>query len=132
MNTPITFASVKVMRSFDYCHFEVSLSTSFEGISMPSEMITTAGITVAVVDDLRKEAARLADKAVAQYQKAKEVASRVESFKSKYEFASAIHTPEDQRTPEEKAVIKYQSDVAFASKFDYDYEDDYEEPSLDE
>ncbi len=53
-------ASVKVMRSYDYCHFEVALSTQCS--------------TMGGIDDLRKDAARLVDKAVAQYITAKEAA----------------------------------------------------------
>lgn len=52
-------ASVKVMRSYDYCHFEVSLSID-------------DAATDADVDELRKRAARLVDKAVRQYVLAKD------------------------------------------------------------
>jgi hypothetical protein len=50
----IEFGSVKVMRSHDYCHFEVVLTSSEAN-------------TPQLVDELRKTAARLADKAVEQY-----------------------------------------------------------------
>lgn len=52
--------SVKVMRSFDYCHFEICLGDS-----------EAAADDIARADELRKEAARLADKAVRQYKIAK-------------------------------------------------------------
>lgn len=65
METPkIEMASVKVMRSHDYCHFEVSLTSS--EANKPEE-----------VDALRKVAARLTDKAVRQYQIAKINASKL-------------------------------------------------------
>lgn len=54
----IEIATVKVMRSYDYCHFEVCLSSS-------------SASTPDAVDGLRKQAARLADKAVDQYRIAK-------------------------------------------------------------
>jgi hypothetical protein len=68
--TPITIsvASVKVMRSHDYCHFEVALSATIDdGLERPVQ-----------VDELRKTAARLADKAVEQYKVAKLNAERLE------------------------------------------------------
>ena len=52
-------ASVKVMRSFDYCHFEICLTMNEEGAFYSTE----------AVDNLRKEAMRLADKTVEQYKK---------------------------------------------------------------
>ena len=58
----ISGASVKVMRSYDFCHFEVSLSSVNDG-----------EISSVEVDELRKEAARLADKAVEQYKIAKKL-----------------------------------------------------------
>jgi hypothetical protein len=47
-------ASVKVMRSYDYCHFEVCLSLDKE-------------MTLGEINNMRKDAARLADEAVRQY-----------------------------------------------------------------
>ena len=108
----LTTATVKVMRSHDYCHFEVSLSTD------------TAN-TISEVDSLRKEAARLADKAVEQYKVAKSAANRIEAFKSKWQLEMANEVPESERTPEMKAIIKFHNDEAFRSRFTYDYEDDY-------
>jgi hypothetical protein len=114
----IDFASVKVMRSHDYCHFEVSLSTSLDGIG-PEHHANT-------VDELRKTAARLADKAVDQYKIAKVVAGQSESVKQNLRLEAALKTPESERSPTEKAIVKYHQDAAFRSRFDYDYEDDYE------
>lgn len=53
-------ASVKVMRSYDYCHFEVVLSL---------RETEKTFITADDVNSLRIEAARLADEAVRQYKK---------------------------------------------------------------
>ena len=115
----ITNASVKVMRSYDYCHFEINLASDISDLNNQGQIVA--------VDDLRKQAARLADKAVQQYKVAKTVAEKLESVKSDWNLKMAKSTPEDQRTPSEKAIIKYHSDAAFAAQFDYDYEDDYDE-----
>lgn len=116
MAPAIQAASVKVMRSHDYCHFEVCLSSS--GAS-----------TLEGVDALRKEAARLADKAVEQYKAAKAAAALLDKMRSKHELRWAEQTPESERTPTQKAIIKFHQDADFAARFHYDYEDDYEGPT---
>lgn len=120
---PLTIsATVKVMRSHDYCHFEIVL-----GISASNGSLTTVDI-----DETRKEAARLADKAVEQYKIAKAAQSARSSIKEGWRLAQAQGTPENERSPQEKAVIKYHQDQAFRARFDYDYDDDYEQPDEDE
>lgn len=126
---PITRASVKVMRSFDYCHFEVVLGSDAE-VELTqidgSTVHVRQPLTTAQVDVLRKAAARLADKAVAQYKVAKAAAARLERMEDRrYLLERAIATPEGERSPEEMALIKYCQDEAFASRFRYDYEDDW-------
>lgn len=101
------------MRSHDYCHFEVCLSSS-------------EATTPELVDALRKEAARLADKAVSQYRVAKASDQRREKIKEGWRLEQALKTPEDERSLTEKAIIKYHQDAAFAARFDYDYQDDYD------
>lgn len=119
MNPPtIDTASVKVMRSHDYCHFEVCLSSS--DARTPEE-----------VDALRKEAARLADKAVNQYRTAKAARARLDSINEKWRLKEAQAKPQGARTPTEKAIIKYHADAAFAARFDYDYQDDFS-PSIED
>jgi hypothetical protein len=120
MKTPtqkinIESASVRVMRSYDYSHFEVCLTSS-------------SATTPQGVDELRKAAQRLADHAVEQFKTAKSSAERRETMKQEWLLKQAEDTPETERTPEAKAIIKYHADAAFASQFDYDYEDDYEQP----
>lgn len=66
----IDVAGVKVMRSYDYCHFEITLSGSLGG--------TPELERFKAIDEMRKEAARLADKAVEQYKVAKRWASKME------------------------------------------------------
>jgi len=120
MNIPeikIEFGSVKVMRSHDYCHFEVVLTSSEAN-------------TPQLVDELRKTAARLADKAVKQYQQAKRAAMRVERQQSDLSWRKSLaeKTPEAERSPEQKADIKAYNDIQFAAQFDYqdDWQDDEE------
>ncbi len=116
-------ASVKVMRSFDYCHFEVNLGST--------EPIDFAG-----VDAMRKEAARLADKAVNQYKIAKRNAERVnheeytrEKLVRRMSFIRG--QPETQRTIEEQAELKAFDDAAYAARRSYDYEDDWQDDQDD-
>lgn len=123
MNDEIPFsnASVKVMRSHDYCHFEVCL-----GCDQP--------VSAKAVDDMRKEAARLADKAVAQYKISKRAAEEYFRESENYEYdtrrAKIIEDkPETERTVDEKAFLKAFEDREFhASRYDYDYEDGYDPP----
>jgi hypothetical protein len=117
MNPAIETASVKVMRSHDYCHFEVSLSSS-------------SANTPELVDELRKTAARLADKAVSQYRIAKNNASRLLS--EKYERDAVIDNvkryreiPELERTVKMQAAIKAFDDATWEAGHRYDYEDEW-------
>jgi hypothetical protein len=121
----IKTASVKVMRSHDYCHFEVVLGTS------------DADLTTQQIDDLRKTAARLADKAVAQYVTAKEAeAKRTNAGYSLARYAKECEPieakPEEERTPEEKATLKHFRDLIHFSRRHYDYEDEWDNSDWDE
>jgi len=112
------------MRSHDYCHFEVCLSSS-------------SATTPEAVDELRKTAARLADKAVEQYKVAKENAELALNDKSKlerirYRHRDVLEKPEGERTPEEKALVKAIEDRAHFNRRRYNYEDDWQEPDLDD
>lgn len=114
MSVNITEASVKVMRSYDYNHFEVRLSAT--GIETTDE-----------VDELRKQAARLADRAVAQYKimKTKSTAYMDVGLQQK---AQAImeNYPMSEWTPEQKAIVKRAEDNAYWAQNDYNYQDDWE------
>ena len=121
----INTASVKVMRSHDYCHFEVNLAASVDCPPDSPEWFQQ-------VDALRKNAARLADKAVEQYKVAKRQheASDATFAGLEYEAIRASNTPEDQRTPEEKAAIKALADFRYNERR-YNYEDDWQEAYRD-
>ncbi len=64
MNTIVKNASVKVMLSYDYSHFEVSMQVENE-----------SGLSLKDIDEARKSCQRLADKAVGQYKTAKAAAA---------------------------------------------------------
>lgn len=107
-------ASVKIMLSYNYCHFEIALS---------DETVKT----FAEIDGLRKDAQRLADKAVHQYQVAKREASNMiyGGRKTEVEKAAKIvreNFPKSEWTPEQKAVLKAWEDFQY-----YDYQDDWPE-----
>lgn len=110
--------SVKMMRSYDYCHFEVCLSSDEEK-------------TIEEVDDMRKEAARLADKAVKQYAEWKNFHSWIyhDTFELKRlrsTVAEIREIPESEWTPEQKSKIKLIQDINFHREREYDYEDDWD------
>lgn len=115
--------SVKVMRSHDYCHFEIVL-----GFAAPASL--------EYVDELRKNAARLADKAVEQYKIAKKDAERRASdFRQRcYDKPTITEIrakAETDRTPEEQAQLKAYDDAVFAANRRYDYEDVWDEQDDD-
>jgi hypothetical protein len=116
---PIAGASVKVMRSHDYCHFEVNLSAS-------------GPVTLAEVDALRKDAARLVDKAVEQYKKAKEDSQFHERWDADREWKlkridSIREKPEADRTPQDLADLKAWDDGVHRDSRRYDYQDDWDD-----
>ena len=98
------------MKSFDYSHFEIQLST-------------TEPCSLRDVDDLRKEAARLADHAVAQYKVAKELATTESNLESRAGWIIEQVREEDW-TPEQKATVKELRDAQHRRRT-YDYQDDW-------
>lgn len=124
-NTPVDGASVKIMRSFDYCHFEVCLSLE------PGDVITSDQ-----VDNLRKDAMRLVDKAVEQYKVAKETRENADAAEIEVSLylkkAQVIkeNFPVSEWTPEQKAIVKRAADIEFVRNLNYDYEDDWQEPRV--
>jgi hypothetical protein len=117
----INTASVRILRSFDYCHFEITLGL----------LEANAPIGLDEVDGLRKEAARLADKAVEQYKVKKNDLEQHEEDETMVndfaEEAAAIEKkPETDRTPDEQASLKQFKDAQFRLSRQYDYEDNWE------
>ena len=109
-------ASIKVMNSYYYCHFEVALSVE--------------DVEITDVDLLRKEAQRLVDKAIKQYKIAKRVAQidvtpshelirKVKAIKENF--------PQSEWSPEQQATVKEYEDRNFRASLSYDYQDDWDD-----
>jgi hypothetical protein len=120
MSTKITSTSVKVMQSYNYCHFEVAMSLENE-----------EGLSTADIDEARKKCQRLTDKAVQQYKVAKDMAAKREGAdykKQSFENQCRAIAQKDEgdRTINEMAMLKQYQDESWQSQFDYsyDYDDD--------
>ncbi len=112
-------SSVKIMRSYDYCHFEIALGCD-------------VNMTIDQMNDLRKQAALLVDEAVRQYKKAKaaedlrdQLERRVDRF---LERVNEIQQkPESDWSPEEAAIMRSYADGEFwreVEEADYWYDED--------
>ncbi|MBN1625007.1 MAG: hypothetical protein JW944_00670 [Deltaproteobacteria bacterium] len=110
--------SVKVMNSYDYCHFEICLGTDED-------------LTIDQVNELRKDAQRLVDKSVAQYKIAKNHIPYQDGKHADLERKVKIikeNFPTSEWTPEQKATVKALDDFRF-----YDYQNDWDDnPYYDE
>jgi hypothetical protein len=113
-------ASVRVMNSYDYCHFEIVLSADGE-------------VTPKEVDEMRKTAQRLVDKAIGQYTTAKDCARRATRLADERRWVEADvksirEIPEGERSAEQKASLKAWEDRLHELNVerDYDYDDDEE------
>jgi hypothetical protein len=117
-------ASVKVMLSFDYCHFEVSKSSDTD-------------LTNDEIDTMRKDCMRLADKAIAQYKVAKDQqyvrsAREEEKKEMEREIARIGRKSENDRTVGELAKIKAFNDRNWDEYISakYDYQDDWQNEEM--
>lgn len=104
-------ASVKVMRSHDYCHFEVALSADCE--------------TIDDVDALRKQAAILADEAVRQYKLARTAEQKRERSEHQVRqlldaIARVKERPESDWSASEAAMVRGASDRDFWKEYEED------------
>jgi len=109
-------ASVKIMLSYDYNHFEICLGSDMD-------------LTLKEVNDLRKSAQRLSDEAVRQYKVAKEKASKqchreYERKELEREVDRIICKPEGERSATDKAKLTALKDHAYWEEHQYDYDDD--------
>lgn len=126
----ITNVSVTVMRSHDYCHFSVTLGATVEASDNNAQAI-------AATDELRKTAARLADKAVDQYKvyKANEVRLQREARERRWEereIKNIEEIAEGERTPEQQAKLKAFKDANWEASKQFDYEDNWEHDGTDD
>ena len=108
-------ASVKVMNSYNYCHFEVCLSSD--------ELLD-----VGAVNEMRKTAQRLVDESVRQYKVAKEKESGranllCEKKRLQDEVEQILRKPKKEWSAKEKAKVKALEDHEYWSSQDYDYDE---------
>ena len=116
-------ASVKVMNSYNYCHFEVQLALHGDDRE----------ITLADVNELGKEAQRLVDERIRQYKKKAEDVSRKYGVKEERQrLASQARNirqmvPESERTPEQMAILKELEQWDWNERWQpYCYDDDWQ------
>ena len=113
-------SSVRVMRSYDYCHFEIALERECN--------------TLEDVNTLRQEAAILVDEAVRQFivAKAKESTRLRKESETRLalERVKYVETiPQSEWTVEQAALMKAYNDKSFWDNYkeeQYDYWDDSE------
>lgn len=118
--TIIKSASVKVMQSYNYCHFEAAMSLENDN-----------GIQVKEIDEARKTCLRLTNKAIGQYQQGKQVAAnrndagvKIRAFKQEIELIQKKN--EHDRTLREIGMLKQYEQENWEAQFEesYDYDDD--------
>ncbi len=109
---------VKVLRSYDYNHFEFCIPLNEKA-------------TIKERNEARKDAERLANEAVRQYKRAKDMAHKREKGEfHKNSFLNVVRRievkPEGERTVDELAILQQYKDESWESQFEYpyDYEDD--------
>ena len=112
-------ATVKVMLSYNYNHFEASIALENED-----------GLEVKDIDDARKDCNRLCDKAIIQYQQAKTIenkrANKVsEKRQLEREVAEIKQKDKSTWTVVEKAKVKALEGHDWNLQWDYD--DDWDE-----
>lgn len=118
--------SVKIMRSYDYCHFEITLGCN------ENPEVEDQSMRFVRVDEHRKKAQRLVDKAVNQYRIAREWENKMLSAKGGYEDLKQKvkvikeNFPKSEWTPEQKAAIKTLEQYEWNLNHPYDYQDYYD------
>ena len=120
METIIKTASVKVMLSHDYSHFEASMVLENDN-----------GLTLIDIDEARKNCQRLADKAVGQYKTAKSEANKLTA--TSYERQQLerevreikVSKIEEDWTLLERAKVKALADYNHQTMYDYNDDGDY-------
>ena len=121
---------VRVMRSHDYNQFEVCLPIVPCGDDLAESEYLKG------VDAVRKDVAKLVDKAVAQYDRMKRTMEMVNRLTGREEElrddVRAIYTfPAGEWTPEQKAKVKMLQDFDYHAKrqaegYQYDDDDDHD------
>ena len=107
-------ATVKVMLSHNYNHFEASICLENE-----------EGLNIGEINESRKDCNRLCDTAIRQYNEAKIIAERRAYLKSEKaglerEVAALKKKDEKEWTPADKAKVKALADNDWELHWDYD------------
>lgn len=119
MSTIRKTATVKVMLSHDYCHFEASMDLENDN-----------GVTIEEMDSAKKDCNRLTLKAIEQYKKAKQNAAnrtdgqyKMQNFET--QCKKILQKSEGDRTVNELAMLKQYEQENWQEQFDsyYDFED---------
>jgi hypothetical protein len=118
MTTIRTSATVKVMLSHNYNHFEASIALE-----------NADGVSVQDIDNARKDCNRLCDKAIKQYNVAKVMESKRLSLQSEKanlerEVKEIKQKDESLWTVMEKAKVKTLADHNWELLWDYEDDDD--------
>lgn len=113
-----TKATVLVMLSHDYNHFEASIELTGEDIPLSD------------IDNARKDCQRLADKAVGQYKTAKAIAgkrttSSYERMQLEKEVEEINKKKEEFLTYEDMGKVKALADYNHQHQYDYDDDSEY-------
>jgi hypothetical protein len=111
-------ATVKIMLSYDYNHFETSICLENE-----------EGLIISEINEARKNCNRLCDIAIKQYNDSKQVSLRRASLKNEKailekEVGAIKKRNEDTWSVIDKAKVKALADHNWELKWDYD--DDYD------
>jgi hypothetical protein len=123
-----TQATVKIMLSHDYCHFEISKTIEAEKVLIHGEdghLTSAQHLTQEDIDNARKDVQRLADKAVGQYKKAKNEASKSaviesERLQLRREVSQIKIKPEEEWSIYDKAKVKALQDYDHNAMYNYD------------
>src|ERR1035437_1439724 len=113
METKIKSASVKIMLSYDYSHFETCMSLENE-----------EGVTKQDIDNARKDCQRLCDKAISQYKIARSIADKRSDGQYKMhnfeqECQRIERKAECDRTMKEIGMLKQYQQENWQAQFDY-------------
>jgi hypothetical protein len=114
-----TQATVRILISHDYCHFEIS------------KVIEGEDIRLIEIDNARKDCQRLADKAVGQYKKAKTEAAAKMQYSSERVNLEREVIEINKKDPKEwshleKAKVKALEDYHQDWRYDYMDDEEYE------
>jgi len=115
--------SVKVMKSYDYCHFEVAYGLTDDEVK--AECQREKNLTE-LTDELAIKSQVATDKQIARYKAYKTHIQGMNPFSCDYQIRRIVqgikNIPESDRTPEMKAFMKARQDYAhyYESKFSYE------------